>query len=351
LIAWQRREGRHDLPWQGSRDAYRVWVSEVMLQQTQVAAVIGYYQRFLAAFPTVEALAAASLERVLALWSGLGYYSRARNLHACARRVVADFSGVFPSAPEILETLPGIGRSTASAIAVFSAGIRAPILDGNVKRVLSRSFGIEGYPGEKAVHDRLWQLAERLLPASQIEAYTQGLMDFGATVCTPRKPRCEVCFFKHRCVAFGQGRIDELPARKAARHYPERHVVMLVLHHTGAVLLQKRPAPGIWGGLWCLPEWPKDTGGAAALAFARDHGRIASVATLASFAHGFTHFRLWVEVLAVDLAAPLRSGTNPGELWLDLADASGAALPAPIKRLLLGLLRASPLHAGEVLKT
>jgi A/G-specific adenine glycosylase len=363
LIVWQRHSGRHDLPWQGSRDPYRIWLSEVMLQQTQVAAVKGYYERFLAVFPDVRSLADAPLERVMELWSGLGYYSRARHLHACARQVVSQFDGVFPSDPEVLASLPGIGRSTAAAIAVFSSGARAAILDGNVKRVLCRVLGIEGYPGERSVHERLWRLADALVPEHDREAYTQGLMDWGATVCTPRKPRCDACFARADCVARQTGRVDEIPARKPARKIPERAALMLLLHHSGEILLQRRPAPGIWGGLWCLPEWPvPDAPGAAkghvgalppagdaaracARAFAAERGVVASTAELAPFVHGFTHFRLSVEVLAIDLAD--RSGSaspTANELWLDLADAKGAALPAPVKRLLEALWRVSPLH-------
>ncbi len=345
LVAWQRHSGRHDLPWQKVRDPYRIWLSEVMLQQTQVTTVLGYYERFLAAFPDVLQLAAAPLERVMELWSGLGYYSRARHLHACAQRIARVHGGVFPSDPAKLVELPGIGRSTAAAIAVFSAGVRAPILDGNVKRVLCRVFGIAGYPGERAVHERLWELAESLVPERDIEAYTQGLMDLGATVCTTRKPRCENCFARPRCVAYREDRIAVLPERKPRRAYPVRAVVMLVLHHAGAVLLQKRAAPGIWGGLWCLPEWPRASAMAAIESFAAERGSIAAVATLAPFVHGFTHFQLDVEVCAIDLG--VRAAFHrPDDLWLDLEDARGAALPAPVKRVLEALWQASPLHGA-----
>ncbi len=346
IIAWHRHAGRHDLPWQGRREAYRIWLSEIMLQQTQVAAVKAYYTRFLAAYPTVEALASAPQERVLELWSGLGYYSRARNLHACARQIVQQYQGVFPTDPKRLAELPGIGRSTAAAVAVFSAGVRAAILDGNVKRVLCRVFGVEGYPGTRVVHERLWSLAEELLPHHEIEAYTQGLMDFGATLCTPRKPRCTDCFLKTKCVAWRDQRVPELPFKKPPRTYPERRVWMLLLHHAGEVLLLRRPARGIWGGLWSLPEWPEAATSAAALSFAALRGQVATVARLAPFVHGFTHYRLAVEVVAIDLASREKTA-QPGELWLDLEDARGAALPAPIKRLLVALHSVSPLHDGS----
>ncbi|MGE5622963.1 MAG: A/G-specific adenine glycosylase, partial [Bacillota bacterium] len=201
VIRWQKQHGRHALPWQNTRDAYRIWLSEIMLQQTQVAAVIPYYQRFLERFPDVFVLAAAPAEEVMAYWSGLGYYSRARNLHRCAQRVVSEYGGVFPSDPVLLADLPGIGRSTAAAIAAFAYGARAAILDGNVKRVFCRVFGVDGFPGTKPVEDKLWRRAIALLPQDDIEAYTQGLMDLGATVCTRSSPSCEACPLAQRCVA------------------------------------------------------------------------------------------------------------------------------------------------------
>src|SRR6267142_1169437 len=244
LIAWQRRHGRHDLPWQGTRDPYRIWLSEVMLQQTQVSSVIPYYQRFIKKYPTVQGLARATEDEVLQLWSGLGYYARGRNLHRAAG-VIAK-SG-FPRTAEKIAELPGVGRSTAAAIAAFAYGERGAILDGNVKRVLARVFALSD---EKA----LWPLAERLLPKRGIEAYTQALMDLGATVCARRKPLCERCPVARDCGARKQNRIDELPAPRPRRELPQKQVTWLVLRHAGAVLVERRPAPGIWGGLWCPPE-------------------------------------------------------------------------------------------------
>ena len=225
-----------------------------MLQQTQVAAVIPYYQRFLARFPDVAALAAAPAAEVMAHWSGLGYYSRARNLHQCAQRVVQQYGGTFPSDPALLAELPGIGRSTAAAIAAFSCGVRAAILDGNVKRVFARVFGIDGYPGDKPVADLMWQRALALLPEHGIEAYTQGLMDLGATCCKRSKPSCERCPLRSRCVALAAGRVDQLPQRKPAKVRPEKRVAMLVVVDRAQVLLMQRPDSGIWGGLLSLPE-------------------------------------------------------------------------------------------------
>ena len=308
LIRWQRRHGRHDLPWQGTRDPYRIWLSEVMLQQTQVSAVIPYYRRFLRRFPDVGALAAASEEEVLELWSGLGYYARGRNLHRAAR-VIAQHG--FPRTAQEIAELPGVGRSTAAAIAAFAFGERGAILDGNVKRVLARAFALSDEEG-------LWRQAERLLPAHGIETYTQALMDLGATVCTRRKPRCEICPIASDCVARKEKRIDELPAPRARRELPERRVTWLVLRHDGAVLVERRPAPGIWGGLWCPPELlGKPPAGAR---------------KLPPIDHGFTHFRLRIRPLLCDVQ---RRATGR---WLRLDEADAAALPAPVKAL-LGRLR------------
>ncbi len=345
IIAWQRSAGRHGLPWQGERDAYRIWLSEVMLQQTQVATVVPYFERFVAAFPNVDALAAAPLERVLELWSGLGYYSRARNLHAGARRVVEQWGGRLPRDPELLATLPGVGRSTAAAIAVFAYGGRAAILDGNVKRVLCRHFGVDGDPAQARIAARLWSLAEALLPQRHLEPYTQGLMDLGATLCTTRNPQCARCPVASSCVALAEARVTELPTRRAARAVPQRQATLLLLHHRGEILLEKRAPTGIWGGLWCLPQSERPDDQTWALALAAQHGESAAHARLAPVVHGFTHFRLHAEVIAIDLARRTQAAAAPvAGLWLDLADASGAALPAPIKRRLVELYRASPWH-------
>jgi A/G-specific adenine glycosylase len=242
LIRWQRSHGRNDLPWQGTRDPYAIWLAEIMLQQTQVATVVPYYQRFRTRFPDIASLAAADEDEVLRLWSGLGYYSRARNLHRAAQTVVAQHGGRFPRELAEIEALPGIGRSTAAAIAGFAFGARAAILDGNVKRVLARHFAVEGHPGERAVEQRLWALAESLLPAADIEPYIQGLMDLGATVCTARAPQCERCPVRAACAAFAQNRVGELPAPRPRRAVPHRRTAMLVLRRGDDVLLQKRPA-------------------------------------------------------------------------------------------------------------
>lgn len=352
VIGWQRSHGRHTLPWQNTTDAYRVWLSEIMLQQTQVAAVLGYYARFLERFPTVQALAEAPLDDVMAHWSGLGYYTRARNLHACARRVVQDYDGVFPSDPALLADLPGIGRSTAAAIAAFSSGMRAAILDGNVKRVFARVFGIDAYPGLKPVEDALWRRAEALLPEvtgnpGAIESYTQGLMDLGATLCTRSRPDCGRCPLQARCVAYATGRTAELPVRKPKKATPEKRTALLVILDRGQVLLEQRPQTGIWGGLLSLPEVgghvpmnedaaPVCTADVAAAGAA--FGTLDEVRPLSPLVHVFTHYKLHIAPFAVTLADRAASAATPdGHQWWDLADIGAAPLPAPVKKLLLDL--------------
>ncbi len=335
LIAWQGQQGRHDLPWQGSRDAYRVWLSEIMLQQTQVTTVIPYYQRFLDRFPDLAALAAAPVEAVMALWSGLGYYARARNLHACARLVMAEHDGAFPSDPETIARLPGIGRSTANAIAVFCFGARRPILDGNVKRLLCRHGGIEGFPGTAAVAKRLWDLAGALLPAGDIDTYIQAQMDLGATLCTRHRPRCAACPVAEDCVAYRDGRTAALPAGRQRRDRPEREVTVLLLVHEGRTLLEARPPTGIWGGLLSLPELPAAVGPAEHAA--KLGCRLLSERSLPPVIHGFTHFVLRLHPLLCRVESLARVA-EPAGRWLTADELATAGLPAPIRRLLLSQL-------------
>ncbi|RQR77945.1 A/G-specific adenine glycosylase [Burkholderia sp. Bp9012] len=337
LIAWQRVHGRHDLPWQNTRDPYWIWLSEIMLQQTQVSTVVPYYTRFLERFPDVAALAAAPSDDVMALWAGLGYYSRARNLHRCAQVVVNEHGGVFPSTPEALAELPGIGRSTAAAIASFAYGARATILDGNVKRVLARVFGVEGFPGEKRVENDMWALAESLLPdaanAADVSAYTQGLMDLGATLCVRGKPDCARCPFAGDCVAQSTGRQRELPAARPKKAVPTRKTWMLVLRDGDAVLLERRPPAGIWGGLWCLPQADGDV---ALAELARGFGGGGPV-PLAPFTHTFTHFRLEIEPRLSDVANGGRPRTHVQDAetaWVPLAGLDAYGVPAPVRKLL-----------------
>jgi A/G-specific adenine glycosylase len=334
LIAWHRDFGRHDLPWQNTRDPYRIWLSEVMLQQTQVVTVIPYYERFLAAFPTLAALAEAPLERVLQLWSGLGYYSRARNLHRCAREVMSLHGGVFPRDPEAVAALPGVGRSTAAAICAFAHGTRAAILDGNVKRVLARWRGIDGFPGERSVEQQLWEEAEALLPASGVEVYTQALMDLGASVCVRRQPVCLACPVSGDCVASRSLRVDELPTPRPRKVLPERSTTVLLVRHADTVLLERRPPSGVWGGLWSLPELSPNAD-PQAMCRERFCAEVAVHPAGPPFVHTFTHFRLTITPLPCTVRALADEVSEPGLLWLNRQDVRGAALPAPIKRLLL----------------
>jgi A/G-specific adenine glycosylase len=339
VVAWQRAHGRHHLPWQGTRDPYRVWLSEVMLQQTQVATVLDYYPRFLARFPDVAALAAAPLDDVLALWSGLGYYSRARNLHACAQAVVARHGGRFPPGSAQLALLPGIGRSTAAAIAAFCFGERAAILDGNVKRVLTRALGFEAdlasAPNERA----LWAQAEALLPAQGIEAYTQGLMDLGAGLCLARSPRCGDCPLQGLCVAHAQGRPEAYPVKTRKLKRSRRANGWLCLLQAGRVWLQQRPARGVWAGLWCPPEFDDaDAAWAQAVNWPGQGER------RDPFVHVLTHldwtlapvlWRLPARLPAAQRLA-LEQELGPGRWW-PLPEALAQGLPSPVRRLLESL--------------
>jgi len=336
LTTWQKKHGRHDLPWQGTRDPYAIWLSEIMLQQTQVATVIPYYNRFLAHFPGVAELAAAPLDEVLRLWSGLGYYSRARNLHKAAQVVVNEHGGRFPRRFEDVTALPGVGRSTAAAICVFSFGARHAILDGNVKRVLARLRGVKGYAGEKKVADRLWQEAERLLPRHGIEAYTQGLMDLGSSVCTRGKPRCNDCPLHGDCVALKRGWVAGLPSPRPRKVLPHKRTTMLVLTRAGEVLLEKRPPTGIWGGMWCLPEVARHPD-LEAYCLKRFGARVLEVETMPTLAHGFTHFSLDIRPLHVRVSALVPQAAEPGLTWLSLEDARGAAIPTPVRKILAQL--------------
>jgi A/G-specific adenine glycosylase len=336
IIAWQRQAGRHGLPWQQQRDAYRVWLSEVMLQQTQVTAVIPYYQRFIARFPDVRSLAGAEEDDVLRLWSGLGYYARARNLHRAAQLIIAQHEGQFPHSIEAIAALPGVGRSTAGAIAVFAFGQRHPILDGNVKRVLTRYFGIEGYPGDKLVDRRLWAEAQAQLPEREVEAYTQGLMDLGALVCSRTAPRCERCPLDIACLARREGRTGNLPTPRPRRAIPQRSTRMLLLRKGCDLLLERRPGAGVWGGLWCFPELPPNVD-AQLWARAQFGAQVTHWQCLPIVEHVFTHFRLDIEPILAEVIALDGAAEAAGRIWLPASEAAGAAVPAPIRTLLRSL--------------
>jgi len=356
LITWHGLSGRSGLPWQGNRDPYAVWISEIMLQQTQVATVLERYPRFMKRFPTVKKLAAANIDEVLAEWAGLGYYSRARNLHACAKQVMKDFSGKFPSDPKLLEQLKGIGRSTAGAIAAFAFHERAPILDANVKRILARLFAVEGAIQDKSVNDRLWQLATDLLPAQEenMPVYTQALMDFGATWCTSRKPVCmaveKKCPFAKDCQANLSDQVLALPQKKLKAKSPEFDCDMLLVRAGNFVLLQKRPSKAIWGGLWSLPESPwrlrpdkASQGLKELLSITLPTEKMSSL--LKSFKelkqgnqikHIFTHRRLWMQIWELNSSTTVEF-LNPELKWVPLSQLGRYGLPQPVKILLQGL--------------
>ncbi|MDX2217994.1 MAG: A/G-specific adenine glycosylase [Burkholderiales bacterium] len=338
LIAWHKTHGRHDLPWQNTRDPYRIWVSEIMLQQTQVATVIPYYERFMARFPDVLALADADESDVLTHWAGLGYYARARNLHRAAQQVRDCHRGRFPSDREAIEALPGIGRSTASAIAAFAFGQRHAILDGNVKRVLARCFGLEGFPGERAVETAMWTLAESLLPAERdVPVYIQAQMDLGATLCTRGKPRCGDCPLADLCVARRKDRVHELPTPRPAKVVPRRETAMLIVMAGPDVLLEKRPPTGVWGGLWSFPETGVDDD-PVAVANIRIGVQGRPGAALDPLPHGFTHFHLTIHPRLVHVRRKPARVAMPGHMWLPLEDALEAAIPKPVKTLIERLL-------------
>jgi A/G-specific adenine glycosylase len=336
LIAWQRVHGRHDLPWQNTTDPYAIWVSEIMLQQTQVAAVIGYYSKFMQRFPNIASLANATQEEVLQHWSGLGYYSRARNLHNAAVTIMNNHGGQFPNDFDTIQTLIGIGRSTAAAIASFAFNQAQTILDGNVKRVLARHFLVEGWPSAPKVERELWKLAENLLPEQGIVAYTQGLMDLGAKLCSRSKPKCGSCPLNSSCKALQQQRVHELPTPKPHKQIPEKHTTMLILQHGDEILLEKRPVTGIWGGLWSFPEIGnnEEFETIALMKF----GVVAEASSvLPNLTHTFTHFKLQIRPQTLKVVNRNIQITQPSHLWIRIDDAVDAAIPTPIRKILLSM--------------
>lgn len=337
LLPWFDLHGRKDLPWQRDINPYRVWVSEIMLQQTQVVTVIPYYERFLARFPDVGTLAAADIDAVLHLWSGLGYYARARNLHRCAQIVRDEFGGHFPTDIETLHSLPGIGRSTAGAILAIALGQRHPILDGNVKRVLTRYHAIGEWPGQTDTERRLWELATAHTPAERVRDYTQAIMDLGATVCTRSRPACSRCPLAQDCQAHAAGNPGDYPARRPRKEKPVRETAMLVLQNEeGSILLLRRPPTGIWGGLWSLPELPADIAPEDARAWCRESLRvdIGELRAGTALQHEFTHFTL--RMLPLSAPARLLDGVmeDSGRVWYNPAHSDAYGMPAAIRRLL-----------------
>jgi len=337
LIVWQKQHGRHDLPWQNTTDPYAIWISEIMLQQTQVTAVIGYYSRFMQRFPTIAALADATQDEVLQHWSGLGYYSRARNLHNAAQTIMDEHGGVFPQDFETIQSLSGIGRSTAAAIASFAFNQVQTILDGNVKRVLARHFAVEGWPGTPRIEKELWSLAESLLPETDMVAYTQGLMDLGATLCSRSKPQCLNCPLLESCKAYQQQRVSQLPTPKPRKATPEKHTTMLILLQGDSVMLEKRPPSGIWGGLWSFPELDHDSD-YTGIVQQRFGMSVCPQKALPILSHAFTHFKLHITPLPLQVNGQLAKAGEPGQVWLSVEDALGAAIPTPVRKILQTLL-------------
>jgi len=337
LLAWWDRHGRKDLPWQRDPTPYRVWVSEVMLQQTQVTTVERYYDAFIARFPDVRALAESPEDAVLHAWSGLGYYSRARNLQRAARMISENHDGVMPGNIEALMALPGIGRSTAGAILALAMRERHPILDGNVKRVLSRLFRIEGEPAGPETLRELWAIAEACTPRDRAHHYTQAIMDLGATLCTRRTPQCTRCPLAELCLARAAGIAASLPARKPKRLRPQRFAVLMLLRHgQDRVLLEKRPAQGIWGGLWGLPEAASTT--EVSTWCVENFGRAPSrVLVRPVLKHGFTHFDLDITPVEADVDPPLRALEQDRWLWYNLREPAEVGLAAPVTKLLRSL--------------
>jgi len=335
LLDWWDENGRKDLPWQKNATPYRVWVSEIMLQQTQVSTVVRYYDRFTEAFPDVQVLARAELDTVLHLWSGLGYYARARNMHRAAGEILRRFDGALPSDIDDLESLPGIGRSTAGAILALAAGRRHAILDGNARRVLARVFGIDGWPGDTRVNGELWQLADACTPTHRVANYTQAIMDLGASICTRRKTKCTVCPLNESCIARQRDVVAQIPAPRPRRDRPQREVVLvMVVRDDGAVLLEKRPNSGVWGGLWGFPETvdvdqvPTWCLSQVGIAPRRVHTRPVRH-------HAFTHFDLaMTPVEAHVTSAPERAMEGDRWLWYNLKQPAAVGLAAPVARLL-----------------
>lgn len=332
VLDWYQRFGRKTLPWQQEKTPYKVWLSEVMLQQTQVATVIPYFERFMARFPTVADLAAAPLDEVLHLWTGLGYYARARNLHKAAIMVVEKHGGKFPENFEEVADLPGVGRSTAGAILSLSLGKHFPILDGNVKRVLARCYAVAGWPGKKEVEKRLWKISEEVTPADGVSQFNQAMMDLGAMVCTRSKPKCEICPLNLGCIAWANGSWANYPGKKPKQTLPERTGWMLMMQREEKVWLEQRPPVGLWGGLFCFPQFATRV---ELQQWLQQRGIDATPLSQGiAFRHTFSHFHL--DIVPMWLKLPQASAVmdEPAGLWYNLAQPPSVGLAAPVERLL-----------------
>ncbi len=351
ILAWYDKYGRKTLPWQQEKTPYKVWLSEIMLQQTQVATVIPYFERFMARFPTVVDLANAELDEVLHLWTGLGYYARARNLHKAAQKIATEFHGEFPTHIDDVMDLPGVGRSTAGAVLSLSLGQHHAILDGNVKRTLSRHFAVEGWPGKKPVENKLWELADANTPAEGVQRYNQAMMDMGALICTRSKPKCDICPVRASCDANALGRQADFPGKKPKKTMPEKETCFVLFQYDNHIWLEQRPPVGLWGGLWCLPEGNEleiesfIAGKLNGIAFGKPQ-------YLTAFRHTFSHFHLDIVPIQVTLnSKPTFIGEQGimegnGGLWYNLNQPAKVGLAAPVQKLLESLTREIQLSAA-----
>ncbi|NVK54244.1 MAG: A/G-specific adenine glycosylase [Alteromonadaceae bacterium] len=337
VLKWFDTNGRKHLPWQQQISAYRVWVSEIMLQQTQVTTVIGYFERFMQRFPDVVTLANAPQDDVLHLWTGLGYYARARNLHKAAQHIATEYNGEFPQTLEQVMALPGIGRSTAGAILSIACGQSHPILDGNVKRVLARYYAVAGWPGKRAVEDTLWQHATANTPATRTNHYTQAMMDLGAMICTRSKPACDQCPLQNDCIAYAQGKQSEYPGKKPKKTLPVKSTIMWIPFYQGSVLLTQRPQSGIWGGLWSFVEGDLDGGVPRDLM--QITGNDINTEALPAFRHTFSHYHLDIQPVLIQCGALPVGISEDTHRWVDLSQSLTVGVPTPVKRILTGLTK------------
>ena len=340
VLDWYDKYGRKTLPWQIAKTPYKVWLSEVMLQQTQVTTVIPYFERFMARFPTVVDLANAPLDEVLHLWTGLGYYARARNLHKAAQQVATQHGGIFPQSFEEVAALPGVGRSTAGAILSLSLGQHYPILDGNVKRVLARCYAVSGWPGKKEVEKRLWEISEAVTPAKGVERFNQAMMDLGAMVCTRSKPKCELCPLSNGCVAYANHSWAEYPGKKPKQTIPERTGYFLLMQHGDEVFLAQRPPVGLWGGLFCFPQFADEAGLREWLA--QRQIKADNLTQLTAFRHTFSHFQLDIVPMWLTVHSSGACMDEGNALWYNLAQPPSVGLAAPVERLLQQLKAGTP---------
>lgn len=337
VLDWYQRFGRKTLPWQLDKTPYQVWLSEVMLQQTQVATVIPYFQRFMLHFPDIQALAAAPLDEVLHLWTGLGYYARARNLHKAAQMVVEQYQGEFPTTFDEIVALPGIGRSTAGAILSLSLGQHFPILDGNVKRVLARCYAVDGWPGKKEVEGRLWQISESVTPANGVGQFNQAMMDLGAIVCTRSKPKCELCPLNTGCIAYANHSWGSYPGKKPKQTLPEKTAYFLLMQSESQVWLEQRPPVGLWGGLFCFPQFAVQE---ELTQWLQQRGIVSTaLQQLTAFRHTFSHFHLDIVPMWLNNTSAQGCMDDGAGLWYNLVQPPSVGLAAPVERLLRQLAK------------